>query len=155
VSQLFAWYLFTLFTCIYFFLAALGLHCCPRSFSDCCKQGIIYLLCKGFSWWWCLLWHTDSRAQAQQLWQMGLVAQQNMGSSQARDQTYVSCIGSRILNHQTCGDVPVCNLLNCLFNLVIALLRYNHISRSLLIRVYNSVVFSIFTELCNHHHNKF
>ena len=45
--------------------------------------------------------------------------------------------------------------LNCLFNLVIALLRYNHISCNLLIRVYNSVVFSIFTELCNHHHNKF
>ena len=44
------------------------------------------------------LWHTSSRAQAQQ-WFMGLVAPQHVGSSPARAQTHVPCIGRWILNH--------------------------------------------------------
>ena len=40
-----------------------------------------------------------SRAQAQQLWCMGLVALQHVGSSRTRDRTRVPCIGRRILNH--------------------------------------------------------
>ena len=40
-----------------------------------------------------------SRAQAQQLLCLGLVALQHGGSSQTRDQTCVSCIGRQILYH--------------------------------------------------------
>ena len=38
-----------------------------------------------------------SRAQAQQLWHMGLVAPWHVGSSHIRDRTHVSCIGRKIL----------------------------------------------------------
>ena len=40
-----------------------------------------------------------SRAQAQQLWHMGLIAPRHVGSSWARARTCVSCIGRRIPNH--------------------------------------------------------
>ena len=40
-----------------------------------------------------VLWLPGSRAQAQSLWHMVLVAPQHMGSSRIRDQTRVSCIG--------------------------------------------------------------
>ena len=47
------------------------------------------------------LWVVGSRVQAQQLWQMGLVAPWHVGSSQTRDQTNVPYIGRQILNHCT------------------------------------------------------
>ena len=39
------------------------------------------------------------RAQAQQLWQTGLVAPQHVGSSRTRARTRVPCTGRRILTH--------------------------------------------------------
>ena len=43
------------------------------------------------------LWLVGSRAQAQQLWHMGLVAPQHVGSSWTRARTRVPCIGRQIL----------------------------------------------------------
>ena len=40
-----------------------------------------------------------SRAQAQQLWPRALAAPQQVGSSQTRDRTHVSCIGRQMLHH--------------------------------------------------------
>ena len=40
-----------------------------------------------------------SRAQAQQLWCMGLAALWHVGSSRVRGETHFSCIGRRILYH--------------------------------------------------------
>ena len=40
-----------------------------------------------------------SRAQAQSLWPMGLVAPWHVESSRIGDQTYVPCIGRQILYH--------------------------------------------------------
>ena len=47
-----------------------------------------------------------SRAQAQQLWRMGLVAPWHVGSPRTRIPTGVPCIGRRILNHCTTREVP-------------------------------------------------
>ena len=69
-----------------------GLACCDswgRKESDTTEPLI---------WSDLLLCSTDSRAQAQQLWCMGLVAQQHVRSSQTGDQTHLSCIGRWILN---------------------------------------------------------
>ena len=45
------------------------------------------------------VWLMGSRAQAQQLQCMGLVAPRHVGSSRTRARTDVPCIGRRILNH--------------------------------------------------------
>ena len=45
------------------------------------------------------LWLPGSRAQAQELWHMGLVASERVGSSRIKDQTHFSCIGRRTLYH--------------------------------------------------------
>ena len=42
----------------------------------------------------------------QQLWCMGLVAPQHVGSSRTRAPTRVPCIGRRILNHCATSEVP-------------------------------------------------
>ena len=52
------------------------------------------------------LWHTDSRAQAQQLWRTGLVAPWHVGSSQTRARTRVPCIARWILNLCATREVP-------------------------------------------------
>ena len=52
------------------------------------------------------LWHAGSRAQAQQLWRIGLVAPWHVGSSWTRDRTHVPCIGRRILSHCATREVP-------------------------------------------------
>ena len=91
--------------------------------------GYSLLRCVGFSLQWLLLlqsmgsrhtgfsscgtraqqlWLAGSRAQAQQLWHIGLVAPWHVGSSWTRDRTCVSCIGRRILNHCTTMEVPLC-----------------------------------------------
>ena len=51
------------------------------------------------------LWLAGSRAQAQQLQCMGLVAPQHVGSFPTRAQTLVPCIGRHILNHCTTREV--------------------------------------------------
>ena len=51
------------------------------------------------------LWFTGSRAQAQQLWHMGLVAPQHVGSSRSRDRTRVPCIGRQIFNRCAIREV--------------------------------------------------
>ena len=48
---------------------------------------------------------TGSRAQAQQLWHMGLVAPGHVGSSGTRARTRLPCIGRRILNHCATREV--------------------------------------------------
>ena len=91
--------------------------------------GYSSLRCMGFSLQWLLLlrsmgsrhvgfsscgtwaqqlWHTGSRAEAQQLWCMGLVAPPYVGSSRTRDQTCVPCIGRWILNHCANREIPIC-----------------------------------------------
>ena len=64
-------------------MAALGLHCLTQALSACGRWGLLFLvelrqLC-----------FMGSRAQAQQLWHMGLVAPQHVESSQTRDRTRV------------------------------------------------------------------
>ena len=52
------------------------------------------------------LWLGGSRAQAQQLWCMGLAVPRHVGSSWTRAQTCVPCTGSQILNHCTTREAP-------------------------------------------------
>ena len=83
---------------LFYFLAVLGLCCCARAFSGCGERGLLFVAVRrllivvaslvaehglqahGLQ----QLWHTGSRAQAQQLWLAGLVALRHVGSSQAR-----------------------------------------------------------------------
>ena len=112
---------------IYLFLAVLGLCCCARVSVVATSGGYSSLWCVGFSLQWfhllqntgsrrtgfssCgtwahQLWLAGSRAQAQQLWRTGLVAQPHVGSSRTRARTHVPCIGRRILNHCATREVP-------------------------------------------------
>ena len=85
----------------YLFLAALGLPCWADAFSNCGAQASH---CSGIS---CGAQAVEylgfrscgyaSRAQAEQLLPMGLVAQGNAASSQTRDPTNVPCTVWRIL----------------------------------------------------------
>ena len=114
-------YLFIYFWLRWAFVAARGLPLVAAS------GGYSSLWCMGFSLRWLpLLWSTGSRragfsrygtraqqlwlvgsrAQAQQLWRMGLVAPRHVGSSWTRARTRVPCIGRRILNHCTTRKVP-------------------------------------------------
>ena len=61
------------------------------------------------------LWLSGSRAQAQQLGLMGLVAPRHVGSSWTRAQTGVSCIGRQVLNHCATRAVPHTYYLNYFF----------------------------------------
>ena len=72
-------------------------------------SGSYLLWCVGFSLWWLLLLRSmGSRCtgfsscgtRAQQLWCMGLVALQHVGSSWTRARTCVPCIGRQIPRHQ-------------------------------------------------------
>ena len=104
------------------FVAALGFSLVAAS------GGYSSLRCVGFSLWWLLLlqssgsrctgfsscgtqaqqlWFAGSRAQAQQLRHVDLVALQHVGSSRTRTRTHVLCIGRRIVNHCTTREVPV------------------------------------------------
>ena len=58
------------------------------------------------------LWLPHSGAQAQYLGCMGLAALQHVASSQIRDWTSVSCIGSWILYHWATRETLVCTFLN-------------------------------------------
>ena len=93
-------------------------------FSSCGEWGLLQLQCTGFSLPRLLLSQSTgsmrvgssscstcaqyllflgSRTKAQWLWCIGLVAPWHVGSSWARDQTHVPCIGRHILNHWTPG----------------------------------------------------
>ena len=102
-------------------LAALDLHCCARAFSSCGEQGLLFavvcglliavaslvaehrLQARGLQ----QLWLMGSRAQAQQLWRMGLVALRHVASSWTKARTHVPCIGRQILNHYATSEVPM------------------------------------------------
>ena len=112
-----------------FFLAALGLGCCAEAFSRCGGSRLLFimvqrlLLCRaqtlgpgahlcgtqalglgGFvkhREWAQQVWLSSSRAVAQQLWRMGLIAPQQTESSCIRDRTRVPCISKWILTHCT------------------------------------------------------
>ena len=55
-----------------------------------------------------------SRAQAQQLWCMGLVALRHVGSSQTRDWTHVPCSGRWILYHWATKEAQDTEILTCM-----------------------------------------
>ena len=112
------------------FMAVLGLPCCVGLFSSYSKQGLLSSCgaqaphCCGFSCWGAQalgyagfsscnmsaksLQLLGSRAQAQYLWHMGLVAPRHVGSSRIRDWVWVFCIGRQIdslaLGHQRSPD---------------------------------------------------
>ena len=116
-------YLFYYFILFYLFIVfgCVGSLLLPAGFSlVSASGGYSQLQCAGFSLRWLLLlrstgsrrmgfsscgtwaqylWLVGSRAQAQQLWRMGLVAPWHLGSSRTRARTCVPCIGRRILNH--------------------------------------------------------
>ena len=83
----------------FYFLAALGLHCCAWALSSCGKQGLLFFAVCGLlvvvaslvaeyglqALGLQQLWLVGSRVQAQQLWRPGLVALRHVGSSQTRD----------------------------------------------------------------------
>ena len=116
-------FLFTLF--VYFWLRWVFVAACGL-FLVVASRGYSSLWCAGQSLWWLLLlqsmgsrrmgfsscgmraqqlWLTGSRAQAQWLWRMGLVALQHVGSSWTRAQTHAPCIGRQILNHGATREV--------------------------------------------------
>ena len=86
--------------CLLLVLAALGLLCCVQAFSSCGEWGLLWLWCTGVSLCRLLLLQGSKVHQLQQLWCMGLAAPRHVGSSTARDQNHVFCIGW-ILNHWT------------------------------------------------------
>ena len=99
-SEFTAFYLF-----IYLFLAVLGLHCCAQAFSSCGEWGLVAvhrLLIVVAS----LVEHGLQAHGLQQLWCMGLVALQHVGSSRTRDRSRAPCIGRWILNHCATKEVP-------------------------------------------------
>ena len=104
--------LFKKYLFIYLFMAVLGLSCyADFSLVAVSRGSSPVLVCRllivvvsiveavfrerGLQW----LQLPSTRAQAQQLWCTGLVAQLHVESSQARDQTHVSCIEKSILYH--------------------------------------------------------
>ena len=119
----FVWLVFGFFSPIYLFKINLFIFGCAgsslpcRLFSSCREQGLLFVKCCGFSCcrvralcWRQQLRFEGSRAQAQQLWRIGLVVPWHVGSSWTRDQTYVSCIGRWILYHQPTREA-ICHFL--------------------------------------------
>ena len=125
----------------YLFLAALGFVAAHGLSLVAASWGYCSLRCAGFSLQWLLLlrsmgsrctgfsscgmraqylWLMGSRAQAQQLWRTGLVAQWHVGSSRTRSPTHVPCIGRRILNHCATREVHlILNVYQVLYFLAI------------------------------------
>ena len=101
------------------FLAVVGLRCHTQAFSSCGARGLLLVAVHTLfiamaslaehtlQGTWAQSWLTlGSRALAQELWSMGLVAPWHVGSSQIRDQTCVPCIARQILNHWTIREAP-------------------------------------------------
>ena len=84
------------------FLVVLHLHCCLRLSLAVGSRGYYVLLFADFSlWWFLLLWATDSRAQAQQLWPRGSSAPCHVESARIRGHICVPWIGKQILSYST------------------------------------------------------
>ena len=117
--------IFILFIIIYFWLHWVFVAVCGLSLVA-ASGGYSLLWCAGFSLRWLLLrstgsrcagfsscgswaqqlWLTGSRAQAQQLWRMSLVALWHVRSSWTRARTHIPCIDRRILNHCATRETP-------------------------------------------------
>ena len=116
---------------INYFLAALGLCCCVWASSNHGEQGLLFVAVRGLliavaslvaehgllGTWAQQLWLAGSRAQAQQLWRVGLVALWHVGSCQTRARTRVPCIGRRILNQCATREAPRGDILLSFFKL--------------------------------------
>ena len=93
---------------IYLFFGCVGSSLLHTGFPQLRRAGVTLRhgtqasFCSGFS----LLQRMGSRAQAQQLQPMGLVAPQNVGCSQTRARTHAPCIGRQILNHCATREGP-------------------------------------------------
>ena len=55
------------------------------AFSSCGKGRLLFIVVKGFSWWWLLLWTTGFRCPGFSSCGTRLIALQHVGSSQTRD----------------------------------------------------------------------
>ena len=85
--------LFFLILFIYYIFVCAGSSLLCKLFSSCSERG--------FSLQWLLLLRsTGLRAEAQELWDSGLVALWHVGSSQIRDRIHVSRTGRQILYHR-------------------------------------------------------
>ena len=104
-----ALYYYFFYSCIYLFLAMLGLPCCV-GFSLIAVHGLFLAVASLLEEH--RLWNT----WAQSLWQTHWVAPRHMESSQIRDQTCISCIGRQILYHWATREAPECWVLSQLFH---------------------------------------
>ena len=84
------------------FKSVVSLHCCVVFLQLQEVGATLQLWCEGFSLQQLLLmWNTGSECKAEQLWSMGLVAPQHVGSSWTRGRTGGPYIARWILNHWT------------------------------------------------------
>ena len=84
------------------FLVVLHLHCCLQLSLAVASRGYSVSRFADFSLcWFLLLWATDSRAQAQQLWPRGSSALWHVESARTRGHICVPWIGKQILSHCT------------------------------------------------------
>ena len=107
--------------CIYLFIyGCIGSSLLRAGFLQLQRAGLLFAgarasHCGGFfccgaqaiDTWVQQLWLASSRARAQQLWRMGLVAPRHVGSSRTRARTHVPCIVRQILNHCATREVPL------------------------------------------------
>ena len=124
IKELTILFYFLIFLFIYFYLFIFGCdgsRCCAWTFSSCSERGLLFIAVRGLltvvaslvaehglqAHRLQQLWFTDSRAQAQQLWRIGLVAPRHVGSSQTRARTRVPRIGRQILNHCTTREALI------------------------------------------------
>ena len=103
------------------FVASLGLRGCRGLSPGAVSRGCLLVVVAGLPLWWVLLLQSvGSRCAgfrgcsswAPELWLSNcavvVVAPGQVGSSLARDQIQLPCIGRRILNHWTTGETPHC-----------------------------------------------
>ena len=89
-------WVFRVVLCTYLFIfGSAGSSLLCRLFCSCGDQGLL-ASCGARAQW---LWLLGSRAQTQNLCHTGLVAPRQVGSSQIRDRTSVSCTSRGILYH--------------------------------------------------------
>ena len=103
-----------LFVC--WFMAVLGLHCCPWAFSSCVMWGLFFIavgrlllavasLVEAYRLQ--QLWLSVSRARALWLWHGLSCSAWHMESSWTRDGTCVPCFGRKILIYCTTRETPL------------------------------------------------
>ena len=99
-------YTFKFFSLYFFILAALGLCCCLRAFSDAVSGR--YSSCRAWASSHCSGFSCGIQAlgrRLQQWWPTALVAKQHVEFSQTRDQNCILCIGRQTLKHWTTREV--------------------------------------------------